>query len=429
MYLKNRLTAVLAVFMVLISICPISAKGYMEYVPPSDELAYKEDYVLIDFGNGKSSNMHIVYINGRLCVPLDESAKMLGAVYTENSIGTYITYKGKKALINRAGKRNLRIVTAKYKDKEYISLYELLEPFELVPVVDTRYQKISIEKNTASGSNKLYKLSGKGNAYIRLEDVVADGLDKAVTSNYTTENIEKLRYTAQYLYECGAKYYVAFIPLYKNGKTGYTNDLTKDFNLYNSYFLYVMDYMADHNGKIGAHGYTHQYGDYISAEGYEWGKDTPFSLEEQNKRLVLARRVIERLGYKADFFEFPHYGATEQQLEMAEKYYDMIYQYYNSQKLLNRLTYTARSGKKVYYLPTPAEYVKHRGDKPGILERLQACITNGYTMSLFYHPVIDINYISVESVNGCRVWSYSQDGILPAIVKFMQEKGYSFITL
>jgi hypothetical protein len=423
----RKIVILLLASMLIITGNIVYAESYPEYTEITSPIQYKGDKAYIDFGNGKAYTSDIVYAGGRVAVPVEESVKALGGSFKDDVFGLHVTIGDKTALINRAGKLDRRIVTFTYDNKEYVSLYELLEPFDLVPVVNIKYQRIDIVANTTNKRVEADSTAEK--AYIRLEDIVADGLDTNTEPNYTVENIEKLRYTAQYLYENGADYYVAFIPRYVNGATDYSNDLLNDFNLYNAYFLYVLDYMADHGGHIGAHGYTHQYGKDVSAVGYEWGAATPYSYNEQVQRFILARQTVEALGYRCEFFEFPHYGATDAQLRMAEQYFPIIYQQFNAPNLLNILTYTQRSGKKVYYLPTPAEYVKHRGDRDGILERLQKCLTQKYTMSLYYHPAVDVNYMTVDTVSGKRVWSYTEAGVLPAVADFIKTHGYRFVSL
>jgi hypothetical protein len=262
-------------------------------------------------------------------------------------------------------------------------------------------------------------------AYIRLEDIVADGLKPDGTGNYSVNMVEKLKYTAEYLYLRNQQYYIAWIPVYADPAENYWNDVSKDYNLYNSYFLYVMDYMVDHNGHLGLHGYTHQYGNDESAVGLEWGKGTPFNFNEQQRRMRAAKDTCRKLGYSEEFFEFPHYEATNEQLLMAEYYFDKIFQSYPDDKFTYNLTYTTRSGKTVYYLPTPAEYVYYKRDY-GIFDRLENSFNKGYTISLFYHPKIDEEKFEAKSVDGKRVWTYSIDGSLPQIVNYVTNRGYAF---
>ena len=143
--------------------------------------------------------------------------------------------------------------------------------------------------------------------------------------------------------------------------------------------------------------------------------------------MVLAKQCAARLGYNTEFFEFPHYGATDSQLLMAEHYFDAVYQSFPNESKKNILTYTERSGKRVYYIPTPADYVINTEDN-GIFDKMSSCYENGWAMSLYYHPVIDKDYISVSIKNDSIIWYYSPNGKLPEIVNRATELGYSFST-
>ena len=221
---------------------------------------------------------------------------------------------------------------------------------------------------------------------------------------------------------------MAWIPVYADPAAAYWNDVSSDTGLYNSYFLYVMDYIADHGGHIGLHGYTHQYGDTVSGEGWEWGSNTLYGTNDQQRRMILAKQAAAKLGYKTEFFEFPHYGATTSQLLMAEHYFDVIYQSFPNESRKNVLTYTERSGKKVYYIPTPAGYVANTEDN-SIFDKIDQCSKNGCTMSLYYHPVIDRDMISVSIKEDKIIWYYSPNGKLPQIVNKITEMGYRFSDL
>ncbi len=407
---------------------PVYAKEYIPYSAPSNETLVATDNVTITYPSGLSEATQIIYANGRLCVPFYRTVECMGMTCDDTAESYIINYGKYSVTVPKAVLTNNRIKMYYYNNTGYIYLYELIEQFGFVPVCDTANKKISIERNFCTNTEAEFApLKGSKKAYIRLEDIAADGNDTSLRPLYSLENVEKLRYTAQYLYSKGQQYYVAFIPLYVNGKTGYTNDVTKDFNLYNSYFLYVLDYIADHNGHIGAHGYSHQYGTDISGEGYEWGENTPYSYTEQQQRMIKARQSVERLGYKAEFFEFPHYGATDEQIDMASNYYNVIYQSYNKDtKLYNFFTYSSVTGRRVYFMPTPADYVHNMQDGNGILKRITSTIQKNYTLSLFYHPAVDVNYVFAHSENGVRKWNFSNKAILSSILNYINLNGYTF---
>lgn len=399
------------------------AGNYLEYVEPEIKLNIKENDTTIKYPLGES--IKSVFCNGRLCVPLEEGAKLMGGKYQNIAGSLKIALNDKNYFLNTAITSN-RPVVFTYNNEYYVSLYELITPFGyelIVNTTDNTAQIISEEYNDKD-SNIVLSAQSKS-AYIRLEDITADGMKPGEKGNYTVDMLEKLKYTAEYMAENNQQYYIAWIPVYAYPAGDYWNDVSKDYNLYNSYFLYVLDYMTDHNGHLGLHGYTHQYGMDESAIGYEWGENTPYNTNEQERRMVAAKETCHRLGYNDEFFEFPHYGATDAQMKMAENYFDAVYQSYPDQKLYNYLTYTGRSGKNVFYIPTPADYVHYKRDA-SIFDRISDSVAKGYALSLFYHPVIDEGQFEIETVNNKRVWKYSDEGTLPGIVNYIVNLGYSF---
>lgn len=397
------------------------AGDYMEYLEPEVKLNIVENNTTIKYPFGESKKS--VFCNGRLCVPLKEGVSLMGGK-SQNVAGSLkIAINNKNYFVNKGVSSNRpRVFT--YNNEEYISIYEITAPFDYEPVVNLSANTVEIMAEKSLNNYSQLSSNSKG-AYIRFEDITADGLKPNGTGNYTVDMLEKLKYTAEYMYQRNQQYYIAWIPVYACPALSYWNDVSKDYNLYNSYFLYVIDYMVDHNGHLGLHGYTHQYGNDESAIGYEWGENTPYNFNEQQRRMVAAKETCHKLGYKDEFFEFPHYGATDAQMKMAENYFDAVYQSYPDNKHYNYLTYTARSGKCVYYIPTPADYVHYRRDE-SIFDRIKNSISNGYTLSLFYHPVIDNNQFEIDTLDNKRVWKYSDEGTLPSIVNYVANLGYSF---
>lgn len=407
------LTLLLSVFMCL----PAMAEVYYKCVEAS---------VNIDYMNNGSKSYDIIYCNGRIFVPFEKTCKDFGIKIKLADKGYILIKDDVEYFVSNATGKSNKTDMYYYNNQNYIYIYNLIEPFNCVPVVDLDTNTVSIY-NSVSKDYKLYKTSANQPkpAYIRLEDIMADGPDKSVESDYDTNMLEELRYTAQYLFECGQSYYIAWIPVYANPAINYWNDVSQSYNLYNSYFVYTLDYMINHNGHLGLHGYTHQYGNNISAVGYEWGSSTPYSADEQESRIKSAINCADRLGLNVEFFEFPHYGATASQLKMASKYFNLIYQPYPDSKTANYFTYTEATGKRVYYMPTPADYLHTKYDLNNMLSRLSVCINNKYAVSMFYHPVIDKTYIHEDTVGNDRVWEY-EEGALPTILKYISAEGYIF---
>lgn len=396
---------------------------YTEYKEPEIRYTIVKAEVSIKFPSGETSDT--LFCNGRLSVPLAEGVRLMGGKLNSVARGYNISVEDKNYFVCGEVTSNRPLIFI-YNNTEYISIYNITEPFGYEILVNTESNSVEILKEECMDKTEnIPEKADSKEAYLRLEDIAADGLKPGAKGNYTVDMLEKLKYTAEYLYYRNQEYYVAWIPVYAYPAANYWNDVSKDYNLYNSYFLYVLDYMSDHKGHIGLHGYTHQYGNEESAIGYEWGENTPYSVNEQSRRMAAAKETCRRLGYKEEFFEFPHYGATNEQMLMAEYYFDAVYQSYPDTKLTNYATYTTRSGKKVYYIPTPADYVHFKRDA-SILDRIRDSVDKGYTLSLFYHPVIDEIQFEVETDGNKRVWSYSDEGSLPGIVKYITELGFSF---
>jgi hypothetical protein len=400
----------------------VSADTYLPYTNPPIEQTIVNAGVTVVYPNGESADS--IFCNGRLCVPFQKGIELMGAEVKQSGVDYRISLDDKYEFLSVDNNTN-RPKLFSYGGVNYISLYELTAPFDYEIIVDLAANKVEILKDSPDLGNYNVSIGTESKSYIRLEDIVADGLKPDGKGNYSVDMVEKLKYTAEYLYLRNQQYYIAWIPVYADPAENYWNDVSKDYNLYNSYFLYVMDYMTEHNGHIGLHGYTHQYGNDVSGDGLEWGDKTPYSYYDQMRRMMSAKDVCRKLGYTEEFFEFPHYDATDAQLKMAEYYFDAVYQNYPSEKLKYSLTYTTRSGKKVYYIPTPAEYVYYKRDY-SIFDRLEESFNNGYTISLFYHPKIDEEKFEAKSVDGKRVWTYSIDGSLPQIVNYVTNRGYAF---
>lgn len=426
-----KLITRLMIVVMLISAMGIStsAEDEVEYTEPGLEYHFKEENININFLGVHSKEVTVLYNNGRLCVPFYTTLRYLGGSYVQKGRVIDVATSGASLCVPLDPDPSNKPVTFYYNGVMYISLYDLLEPMHFTPILNVKANRIVILGNHCNMEDEVLTQSAvdSSTALLRLEDIVADGLDPE--GNYTEDNVEKLRYAAQYLYIRGQHYYIAWVPVYVNPKANITNDLTKDFNLYNANFLYTLDYMVDHNGHIGLHGYTHQYGEDKSCDGWEWGDKTPYTKQEQQERMVLAKQTAAKLGYKEEFFEFPHYGATVEQKEMAEKYFDAIYQSYaDGDKIINKIHKVKNNGREVYYIPTPADYVKSANDREVIINTIQDVVNNQESVSMFYHPILDKKKLTVTTRNRERMWYYSDQGILPGIVNYIGSHHFVFST-
>ena len=401
----------------------LQASNFIQYAEPSTNVKIKDVVVNIKYPNGDEVSTDAVFSNGRLCLPLEESVNYLNgkvdnvkAIYKINIGESFAFYS-----VNNTNKVNI----IKSNNIDYINIYDLLEPFNYIPIVNLESNTLTILPSLNTNEyTKVIKTGLEKKAFIRLEDITADGLDSS--PKYDINMLEKLRYTAEYLNKNNQEYYIAWIPLYANPRNNYYNNLTTNFNLYNAYFLYVLDYMVENGGHLGVHGYSHQYNNDKSADGWEWGDKTPYNNEEQQKRMILAKDTARQLGFKEEFFEFPHYGATAKQLKMAEHYFDVIYQ--GHPKSITNIYTINDEDKQILYIPTPADYVYFKGDI-AILDRLDKSHENNEALSLFYHPVIDKDDIIIQTHNGKRKWYYSGNGNLPKIINKVVDLGYNFSSI
>ena len=151
--------------------------------------------------------------------------------------------------------------------------------------------------------------------------------------------------------------------------------------------------------------------------------------------MINAKIVAARLGYTPEFFEFPHYAATNKQMKMAEYYFNCIYQSYPRKELQNSITYTdSPQGKRIYYIPTPIDYVHNPKDVENTIKRIKNSVDKNYAVSMFFHPALDFNkenavVISVDENTMTRKWSLSADSALKKIVTNIQNLGYKFTRL
>lgn len=385
--------------------------------------------VKISFLNKEVNLNNNIYLStGRFYIPFEEFVKSIGGQFIENKLSYYAVINEKKYFFDKTNKDTFPKNYINIDNIVYISLYDFLEKLEMIPVFDSKSDKINIYYKCKENPTKIEAKPESISAYLRLEDIMADGIDKE--PKFDDSQLEKLRIIADYLNNRNQIYYIAWIPLYKNPNTGIENDLTKNFNTYNASFLYTLDYIADRGGYIGLHGLTHQYKNEISSIGNEFGKTSPFTKKETAQRMLKAKEISRDLGFRVSFFEFPHYEATESDLKCAEQYFDIIYQQYlkiNYKKFGHIEKIKKADGRIVLYVPTPADYVWDRYDLEGIKSRMDDSKSKNMIMSLFFHPVIDEVYISVQTTeDGKRIWNYDEKGILPSILYKIFTDGYSF---
>ena len=291
----------------------------------------------------------------------------------------------------------------------------------------TRWDKdkkiINCKTNGFNNSNITpYKSKINQIGLIRFEDI---GLS---SQPYSKDYFEKLRIIANYMNEKKIPYHIAWIPRYMIPNNGIDNDpLTKN-NFEIAEMVYSLDYFTTHNGIIGLHGYTHQYGNSESGAGFEFGRYEPSPTVFRDK----IKKSIETASYldiPIDFFEVPHYEITPAQNKIAEEYFKILYYPFNDYgKNKANLTKPQLSpyNKSSYYISTPLDYIPMGKEDNALAKLKSANIKN--MGSVFFHPRLENNYISLnENSNGSPTFTYNDNSTLKKLVSVLEEKGFKMI--
>ncbi|MBY0596449.1 DUF2334 domain-containing protein [Bacillus bingmayongensis] len=119
--------------------------------------------------------------------------------------------------------------------------------------------------------------TNKHRAYLRLEDI------------HPTADTKQLQKIAELLKEKNIPYMIAVIPVYKDPSTGKTIHLQDKPEL-----IDVLRFMQDNGGSIVMHGYTHQFYDSETGEGFEfWDVKTDQPIRHPNHEQPKARQDFE----------------------------------------------------------------------------------------------------------------------------------------
>lgn len=270
------------------------------------------------------------------------------------------------------------------------------------------------KNNSTSASSKNTQIG-----LIRFEDVcvTSQGYDK----NY----FENLRIIGEYMNEQNIPYHIAWIPRYKNPNFKIDNDpLTKN-NFEIAEMVYTLDYLKNNNGIIGLHGYTHQFGNYESAAGFEFGKFEP-STDVFKEKIEKAIETASYLDIPIDFFEVPHYEITPEQNKIAEKYFKILYYPFNDygvDKADLKMPQLSPYNNSSLYISTPLDYIAE-GKENICLDRIKnSDISN--MGSVFFHPSLENAFISLnEDSDGYPSFNYADNSILKRLVTILKEKGF-----
>lgn len=301
----------------------------------------------------------------------------------------------------------------------YINLSDLTNILDIYARWDTSSKTIfckTLDNSTDSINTYQSKIDTLG--FLRIEDVALS------TESYDKEYLDKLRIISNYLYKRNIPYHIAWIPRYINPSNKIDVDPLVQTNFTVAELIFTLDYITNHNGLIGLHGYTHQNGNEISGVGFEFGKINP-SPENFRTKIEMAIKTAKELDIPISFFEAPHYGMTIEQNKIAEEYFKILYYPFHGNGI-NRANLTAPEqspyNNSSYYIATPLEYIPSNNIEGSITKLKNADIKK--MGSIFYHPRLEFDFISLTNDNDTPSYTYLENSPLKRLSTILEEKGY-----
>ncbi|MGL4107108.1 DUF2334 domain-containing protein [Clostridium sp. LP20] len=345
------------------------------------------------------------YISNTLGYTLDESKDNISL---NNSIHNIELTQSNYTLDSHSG--SLRGNLIKKFNENYISISDIEEIFGMISIFDFSKNSITLIPSNVTETTPPSLEDGKNIALMRFEDFTAGD------SMLVDKNQVKVKAMADLLYSKGLKFHVSWIPRFKAPTDNIDNDLLSNNNIQNVGFVNLLDYLINKGGKIGLHGYTHQYGDSRSAVGVELSKDVNNTEEKTRKVIENAIDTASGLNIPTTYFETPHYTDTTDQQKIIEDYFQLIYEPYD---------YTKKNIYKTnnnLYIPTALGYVENNN---------YSNITNSLIkkdpkilQSFFYHPSIEVDYMDYNTDNNRLNVTFKDNSPLKNIIKVMEENNY-----
>lgn len=282
----------------------------------------------------------------------------------------------------------------------------------------------SDDKSNVQILSQVAKESDKQIGLIRLEDICA------TCQSYHKDYFENLRIMADYLNSENIPFHIAWIPRYKNPNQNIDNDPLTCNNFQLSEMIYTLDYIHDKNGIIGLHGYTHQYGNYESGVGFEFGRYEPSS-DVFREKIEMAIKTASYLDIPIDFFEVPHYEITPEQNKIAEEYFKILYYPFNDYGIdkadLQKPQLSPYNNSSLY-ISTPLDYIAE-GREDECLNRIKNSSTLNMG-SVFFHPALDSRFISLSyDENGAPIYTYDKNSTLKKLINILKEKNFRIISV
>ncbi len=379
------------------------------------QLLLIENNLKIDFEGKPLKFVNHIYRNiNRYFLPISEFINQLEGEFNSTRSKVNVLFNEKYSICMNYKINNYKFIVVN--NVLYLSLFDICRMLNAKSRWDYNSSSISLYWDRDKHESCM-RPRGRV-ALIRFEDVTAG--DEYLDS----DNLEKFRVVADYMFSAGVPFHIAWIPRFIDPPNGIDNDISKDYSMPNANFLFTIEHLLNRNGIIGLHGYTHQYGSEVSADGTEFNEERNNDEERIRKRIEAAINTAKKLELSVKFFESPHYAATEFQQSIFEQYFEMIYEccvgIWGAQIVLSPRNH------RTLYIPTPLDYVEGKGDTENMLDRINN-LGEATLASLFYHPYIDFEYITLKSdTNGYPLSNYSEDSPLHRIVKALYDKKCNF---
>ncbi|MFX4261922.1 DUF2334 domain-containing protein [Pelotomaculum propionicicum] len=265
-------------------------------------------------------------------------------------------------------------------------------------------------------------------ALIRLEDVSPG------TYN-TKESLEKLEAIADYLYQEGVPFQVSIIPVYKDPGKNVEISIGDTDNPQVRDFIKTIKYMRGKGGKIGLHGYTHQYQKEITGSGFEFmekGTSTFATPGYAGERAGKALELMDKAGIPVDYWETPHYTATLDQYRVLSKYFGLIYDPNPADKKFKNISSWDSTGfdnESAVFIPAPLLNVTKEKDVNRILAQLDKN-DPVQLASFFFHPYLEFKSMyKMKAKEGYEFYAYETDSYLHRLIGGFKERGYRFVSV
>jgi hypothetical protein len=265
-------------------------------------------------------------------------------------------------------------------------------------------------------------------ALIRLEDV-------NLGTYKTRESLDKLEAIADYLYQEGVPFQVSLIPVYKDPGNNVEISIGDTGNPQVRDFIKTIKYLQSKGGKIGLHGYTHQYQKEVTGSGFEFmDKGTLIYAKPDyaGERAVQALELMDRAGIPVDYWETPHYTATQEQYRVLSKYFGLIYDPNPANKKFNNISSwdsTGADNESVVFVPAPLLNVIKDKDVNRILTQLDKN-DPVQLASFFFHPWLEFKSMyKMKAKEGYEFYAYETDSYLHRLIGGFKERGYRFVSV